>query len=647
MTIQQSHFRIRNIGGLQTINQDSDWAASLDVDATLDAVAKDGGCLFGLRVELEEIVAASTTVIPKLQYRRNAGTWTDCEDVGSIDSYELPQNNTGVWGVIVVNKGTISDGAVTTNILAGSSKTFVAGTGEWDATGASTTLNDEHTEIEWRVLIRTLHSSPSAKTQFVDGDEFEFRVVESDNTLLGGTYVIPTITLNIPTGYIGGTCVETSGNKWFVQTSAGTLYMPVEAAEVGPDIMMMKSTDGGDSWAAVDSGTTVGNDMESAALVYDDVNKIVHMIHVAGEVEYYQFATEDYATVPSQDTWLTGRFSQLNASMDATNQSCDLVLRGSTLYALYPDLNTTEQIYYNKKADLTTGAWSGETSVDTTGGTTDFSGVAAVLGPNSDDIHIFYSDLSNFNIHHRTLDTSDVLGTLHTCETDLSSGNDAEHGMTNAMCWYNGSIEKAMIGYIDNTNGYLYTVIVENDGTPNARQVASNSVAVLTNPVALNSRQPAASIAHDVTDDKTYVLYVDDSTEDLWLATNTDGAGWTGHTEQQDAVMVHQIRAQVFTHASGIHGGDRVLGWISENAVDQDGASPRSGYTGGTRYDEFQIAAGGTDTSDSQSTYMAGSLGADDNQLAYAEGATIFPFTEDFSVGGDGDEWARSHWLTI
>lgn len=630
MTIQQSHFRIRNIGGLQTINQDSDWAADLDTDATLDAVVKDGGCLFGLRFELEEIAAASTTITPKLQYRRNSGTWTDCEDRSSVDDYELPQNNTGVWGAVVVNKSTISDGAATTNILSGSSKTFVAGTGEWDATGASTTLNDEHTEIEWRVLIRNLHSSPTAKTVWVDGDEFEFRVVESDDTLLGGTYVIPTITLNIPTGYIGGTVQETSGENWFVQTSAGTLYMPVEAAEVTPSIMMMKSTDGGDSWSAVDTATTVGTDMESASLVYDDTNKIVHMVHVTGTVEYYQFATEDYATVPSQDTWLTGRFSQLNASMDSTNQSCSLVLRGTNLYAFYPDLNTTEQIYYNKKADLTTGSWSGETSIDTTGGTTDFTGVSAVLGPNSSDIHIFYTDFSNLNLHHRTLSSSDVLGTIHTCESDMPGSNATQHGMTNAICWYNGSVEKAMIGYIDDTNNYLYTVIVEEDGTPDTRQLASNSVAVTTNPVALNSRQPAASLGHDTTDDKTYVLYADETTEDLWLATNTDGAGWTGHTEQQDAVMVHQIRAQVFTHASGIHGGDRVLGWMSENAVDQDGASPRSGYTGGARYDEYQIAAGSVDTSD--------------NQSAYAEGLRVFPFSEDFAAGSSGDPWRLSHW---
>jgi hypothetical protein len=56
--------------------------------------------------------------------------------------------------------------------------------------------------------------------------------------------------------------------------------------------------------------------------------------------------------------------------------------------------------------------------------------------------------------------------------------------------------------------------------------------------------------------------------------------------------------------------------------------------------------AGSIDVSDSQAAYMAGQNAATDNQVAYIEGLTYFPFTEDFSVGGDGDPWRVSHWVT-
>lgn len=588
--IQQSHFRIRNIGGLQTINQNSDWAAAIDVDVTLDAVNKDGGCLFGVRFELEEINSASKTITPKIQYRVNAGTWTDLRDVGTVDDYVTPGNSTGIYNVIVVNKATISDGAATTNILSGSAKAFVAGTGEHNTIGAGITLNNQHTEIEWRVLIRNRYNAPSVRQQSIDGDEYEFRVVESDNTILGGTYVIPKVTLNLPNGYIGGTGMETYGNFAFIAIPDGTLYAPIESAEIGADFVMLKSIDGGNSWLQQDAGTAVDNDMESWAMAYDDTNKVIHCAHVSGACNYFQWATKDHATVP--DTWITARTVELEASVDSINQSCDIIIRddggGDELYVFYPDSATTDQVFYRKKPDLTTGTFAARVSIDVTGGTTDFSGIAAVLGPNSNDIHLFYNDYSNANLHHRTLDTADALGTIHTCESDMPTSNDSHHGTTNAICWYDGANENAMIGYIPQTGNILYTVIVVDDGTPDARQDASNSVAVLENPTGINSRQPVASLALDGT--TAWVMYADNATQDIWRASNADGAGWTGHTEQQDAVVMHGVRAQVYENA----GGDTILGYLWETTYNQDGASPRSGFTGTSRYDEYVIALAAT-----------------------------------------------------
>ena len=632
MTIQQSHFRIRNIGAEQTINQDSDWAGDLDVDATLDADVIHGGLLFGLRVELEEIVASSTTITPKLQYRIDAGSWADCYNETYTDPNITLQN--GV--VSIVDKVTIADAAATTNILGGSGLGFVAGTGSHTAVSSSVTLDNQHTELEWRILVHTLSSSPTARSQEVTGAEFEFRVVESDNTLLGGTYVIPKITLNVPDGYIGGTAVETSANFQFIQIPAtGTFYMLQEDGETEANIVMLKSLDGGDTWLTMTEGIELAqNDMESVSYAYDDSAKVIHILHVGGSAEYYQYATEDHAT-ETPDSFLVGVITvseqQLNASIDSANQTAELILRGSTLYAFYSDLIGTDQVVYRKKPDLsTTDNWAAEVSIDTEGGSSDFAGVAAVLGPNSDLIHMFYTDYSQFILWHRSLNTSDTLGDRHSCDTDQPQSNDGTHNMTNAISWYNGSVEKAMVGYAGDANEYLWTVTVEEDAAADARQNASNSVRILVDPASVNARQPVATIGVDTNTDIIYAFYALDADADLWRSTSADGASWAGHTEELDGVIVHAIRGQVLIHGAGIHGGNTVFGYIREAQYNQLSATPKSGYTGTNRYDELLILEGATDV--------------DDRQPAYTEGLSIFPFTESFAVGGDGAEWRRSHW---
>jgi hypothetical protein len=616
--IQQSHFRIRNIGALQTINQNTDWAANLDTNATLDAAAKYAGVLFGLRFELEEIAATSApkTITPKIQYRVNAGTWTDLSDDATADNYIDPGVSNTIDNVIVVNKATITDGAATTNILSGSAKTFVAGTGEHDVIAADILLNNEHTEIEWRILIKNRYNT---RQQSVGGDEYEFRIVESDNTLLDGTYVIPKITINLPDGYIGGTGIETSGSRSYVALPDGTLYAPIEDGEIGANLVMLKSIDDGKTWLQQDAGIAVNADLESFTMEYDDTNKVIHCVHITGSCEYYQFGTKDHAT--DADQWIeiggAGVYNhQLEASIDSLNQSCDIVIRGSTIYAFYADLSSTDQVFYRKKPDLsTTNNWAARVSVDTTGGTTDFSGVAVALGPNSNLIHIFYTDYSNYNVHHRSLNTSDTLGTIHTCDSDLTQdAGERQHGMTNAICWYNGTNEKAMIGYKTETEQDLFTCIVQDDGTPDTPLNASNSVNVLSNPVGINSRQVVATLAHDSYDDTIYLFYAEEATEDLWRATSADGASWSGHTEEVSDSNWHSLRAQVHTEAGNV----TVVGYIYDEPYQQD-ATQKSGFSGSNAYATFFLRA---DTSDSQSAYIVGGVQASDSKSAYIEGTS-------------------------
>ena len=587
-TLVQVNFRWRPEGATEAVNDNAapDWDAALNVNVTQDFLVEHGGLLTRLRIEVEETASVSTTFTPRLEYKINAGSWI----VPRAWNYDDPGIETGTYDpVMLVNKLTTTDGAATTNILSGSSRTFVAGSVNHDAVAADVTLNNEHTELEFPILISLLYAPQLALT---DGDTISFRITDN-GTVLDTYTVTPIVTINVPSGYIGGTHIETSGGLIWIQIPDGTLYAPIETNELSADIMMLKSTDNGVSWLPIDSTEVlVANDMESFSMAYDDTNKIIHCLHVGGEVNYYQFATKDHATLA--DTWIeigasTATFHELEASVDSINQSAEIILRDhgggeERLYAFYGDDVSPNVLYYRMKPDLSsTNNWNTRVAVDSEGGSSDFTGVAAVVGPNSNLIHIFYNDYSQFELWHVSLDESDVLGTRHSCETDMPTNNDSHHGTTNAISWYNGSVEKAMIGFIPLTGNELWTVIIENDGTADARQNASNSVTVDENASSLNSRQPAAGLALD--GNEAWVMYSLLVGNDLWKASNDDGAGWTAHTEEQVAV-VHNVRPQVIDIA-----GDTVLAWISENQYDP-AESKKSGYTGTVRWDSFVIAAG-------------------------------------------------------
>jgi hypothetical protein len=629
-TIEQGVFRWRPEGAEEAVNDNSagDWEAATSVDVTLDMMAEHGGLLTRLRVELKETASGSKTITPKLQYRKNGGSWITPRDWNYID----PGSEIGTYDqVMIVNKETTTDGAATSALIT-SATDFVAGTMEHDATAASVTLGaDKHTEIEWAILISRFYNTRQVTA---DGDYFEFRVVESDDTLLGGTYDYPKVTVNIPDNYIGGTCVETGGREPFIVTPSGTMYMVIEDAELGANGMMLKSTDGGKTWTPVDNSTALtDNDLESFDMVYDDENKVIHCLHISGEANYYQFGTEDHGTY--DDQWITGNFTQLNSSIDSFNQSASIVLRidgtNKNIYCFYADLNSTDQVYYRKKADLTTGTFASEVSIDTSGGSADFSGVMAILGPTSNDIHIFYSDYINYNLYHRTLDTADSLGTRNTISSNLPSNNDSQHGMTNPIAWDNGTYERVMIGFAEDGASPLYTVIVDDGTTVNTKQNATNSVQVLVDPAALNPRQPTATLGIDTSADKAYVIYADDATEDVWRADNADGAGWSNHTEIYDANTAHALRGSVFTHSSG-NGGSTVFGVFWETTFNQSGSTPKSGYSGAGQYFEYEISAGGdltktvTDTgggADAISSITAGLSIADAGSAAESFGGQV------------------------
>ena len=120
-----------------------------------------------LRIEVEQTLPNADlglTEAFKLQYNHNGGGWTDVTASSSV--------------VRVVANANIADGATTTNRIAGSAETFVAGRyDEGDGTTASiTAATPGHTELLW--------SLEFVDTDLADTDTVDFRVVEDDGTLM-------------------------------------------------------------------------------------------------------------------------------------------------------------------------------------------------------------------------------------------------------------------------------------------------------------------------------------------------------------------------------------------------------------------------------------------------------------------------------
>jgi len=564
-SLSQAHYRIRS-GDAYGLNVDNGWAAGLDTGATIGT-----GIRFRVRFEVEEVNGVSTTVTLKLQYRRNAGSWYDLI---------VPGNN-GATPIMIVDSAQYTDGDATTNVLSGSSKSFVAGTGEEDNTVGSVTLANEHTEIEFTLMLQNFFGSGGAHYQTVQNDVFELRLVESDNTALD-SYTYPTITLDVTDYYIGGTYVEAPVRIGPFCDGNGNLYTLIEPYATTTTVMIMiKSTDGGKTWAEVDGANnpTYG-DLESIDIVQEGTT--LHIAHQPStgnwpNIYYHTFRTSDDGSNP--DTWgITD--NEVYTGLSATDYSVAIAVRSDGDVVLF--YRRTDTGYESIKYKINTGTWGGENTLDNTA-STHVSAVRAVRGAN-DKIHVFYKDATNNDIYHKSLSSSDVLSGRESCYTDAKSGGtDYQEAMTPAVYWDDAGDEKVMVGILDNSDNLLYTVVVTNDGTPETAKVASDNT-VYNNPGDTGSEQPVADLVVDQDADTTYIMYSDLTTHDLFRDVAVNDGGWGTDVEQVDAVDAYWVRGNVFTHSVG-NGGKTVYGFTYDNGS--------NGYTGFIWYDEYEIAGGG------------------------------------------------------
>lgn len=571
MAYNQPYWRFRD--DTVTLNVDSSWLAAINTDVTLDA-----GSVYRWRVEVEEDAGGGGERSFKLQYRfklfgGSFGSWTDTpvRDQAGVNG------PIWIWEAVYYN-----DGEATTDLLSGSVLAFEAGDGNENLTTVPVDVDYSHTEFEWTFLIVGTWGGP---TRMTDNSEIELRVVESDGTVFDGTYEIPLITVNMPDYYVGSIFPESHHRIGPFKDTNGNLYILVEpAANTGSgnnEPEFLKSTDGGKTWdwAPTDTlGSPTVNDLESADVFQDgDTLHVVIQGGAGGEpVTYHKFTTSDHGSTP--DEW-TEIDTSIEVTCNVDQQACGVVVRSDgDVIALYRYNDGRERVAYK----IYTGTWSSRTIVDTTA-SVDFTFSGVVLGA-SDLTHIFYRDETNATIYHKSLSSADSLSARELVEADASTSI-SRWGACPPVYWDSSGDEVIMTIVIDDSDELIYSVVITNDGTPEARKLISG---LSVEEDLCQNDLVVATAGIDPATDTVYVFWSRKNSYDMYRDEAVDDGGWGSDTNVLNGTVT-QLNGRVFTHSAG-NGGATVFGYWYENVhyYYQDG-----GLNGQNWYGEYVIAAGG------------------------------------------------------
>jgi hypothetical protein len=569
----QPHFRIRRTDdeGLNDAFAGGDPAE--DTNATIAT-----GVLFRIRFKVEETNTGTDTTGFKLQVDRNGGGYAE------VGVYTAAS---GIGpAVSLLSSQYANEAAITTERLTNDGGTWVEGLGmEADSQTSNFSLQNQETEIEFCLMIHSFHDG---YVQNVAGDTLTFRLVENDDTAFTGGYVSPVITVAETAGFIGGVMIETCSNIGPFCDGNGNLYLLTEISHTGGniDMVMIKSTDGGDTWREMDGANRpTSQDLEAIDIQQDGTD--LHIMFQGDETDmaYNVFHTSDDGADP--DEWWAGPEEIPDAGLANTiNCQCAgiSVLGDGALWAFWiQNDGAFDYIAYKKRTAA--GVWDvAESDVDNTANT-DFTGFTVIRGAQqngagSELTHIFYQDYTNLTIYHKSLTSAGVLSARQSCEADA----DGEFvPLAQAVYWDDGGDEVVMCCVLDASDEKMYSVVVTNDGDPEARKAVSDNTVGID---LIGGDQPSASLAIDTATSTAYFHYVDSATKDLFRDSAVNDGGWGVDVEEADARDIYMLRSRVFTHNAG-NGSAKVVGYAYTEALGDNDPT----YNGFQWYGEYEIPA--------------------------------------------------------
>ena len=557
----QAEFRIRGDGlyaDHQTLNANTanDWKYAVNVSGILQPSPSHAGTVFGLRFKVSAAVLPGSKTL-KIQQAKNGGGWLDLTTQFHNDQ-SLLANGIPVGITPSIH---FTDGDPTTQLLSGSS--FVAGTGEHDAIAAAVTLAvGEHTELEWRIFINKTYETMGYG--HVDGDYYDFRLVESDGTPLTNYTNIPRITLDYDNNYVGGCYPESIGQYGIYTASDGDAFTFVEESELTGVIKAMKRANGTTRWVVVDAINNPAGFQDLECFHVQQIGNTLHLFFQGGTTRYETF---DMST----DSWGT-----LDEEVDATSGGINQIVFGfkrsdNTVICFYGDV--LDDLVYKERSSG--GVWDVSSTSFRIG---TIKGAAGCLAE-ADKIYAVYHD-NDSTIYSKSLDSSNVQGTERTISTDPVLGGLGQWSLISPVYWDDSGTEKIGVIYQEDTDLKLYWRIISDDGVPASASVVTDA-SCLENPTGLNNRQPSANALMDGT--TIIVAYCDGATEDLYYTTSNNGATFATDIEVEDGVKVHAV-------GLGLDSG--ILSFLREEPnIDDVYPEGRSGFTGGIQVIQISLSA--------------------------------------------------------
>ena len=294
------------------LDDDDGWAVALN-----EAPTQTVDSPFRIRFEVE---SDNTNYRRQysLQYSWNNQPWT------YIEAQEFPYPSAASPAVSIVSCNAFFLGEEAEDLIAVSKLPANPGAGinlapttpGWNPepeTGASA-------EWEFALVIRRWADGPQLVK---DGDRFSIRMVDHlGRTLAGPT---PDFSVNVTKKHLGGTFVETPARIGPYENSKGHLYFIMEPTETDNVFMIVKSTDGGDSWFEVDpENRPQVSDLEGLGSVITR-DGVIHIVHQISEgVYHHAFTTSD--NKENKDRWIVD--SHLITAHDKPpTQTADITLR--------------------------------------------------------------------------------------------------------------------------------------------------------------------------------------------------------------------------------------------------------------------------------------------------------------------------------
>jgi hypothetical protein len=545
---------------------------------------------FRIRLELE-VPAETEEALPTsftLQARRNGEAWQTLllRDFPYPDEISTPR-------VSLVRLDEWGTGVPTEDLLAASKLPFTPGEGVSDilrtdaedealesdnaaapwpsvirdaAGGDSRASAPVHGEWEWPVVIRRW--ADGAVTNEA-GDTFDFRMLDGAGRPVAGAGPV-SVTLQIPEGLLGGTYAETPGVLGPWQDEDGTLYFPMEPAETYNLLMMVASTDHGDSWAEVDGANRPDtDDLEGFATAWHD--GVIYLLHQISRATYlHAFNTRGTKTQPTGDPGVAGvapgrwviRDELVSEHSKPPVQVASLVARSDgSLVAVYGDL-----LGLRYRVRSPGGVWEPEGIVKVADGGL-ASGIMTV-GLADDLVHMAYTvtspDGSARSVWHRTLTPAGSL----TAATHLGEGvgtTEEEIGALLPLGWVSAS--NTVVVAWRRADGTLWERRIQADGTVSAPVLMTSRPVVQS---GADSDQVGADLV--VHDGAVHVVFIDEETRDLWHTSSAVPGIWTPARPVVEGIDAQWVRGRIVRDASGA----AVYGFVYD--AGSDGGSGMNRY---------------------------------------------------------------------